>query len=91
MGCPPRLPRRAGRDVAGNLWTFWKWERSASHSWRIERDILFALTRKYVAKEPDVVTALLQRALAVALRMRDEDEQFIDREMLRLERGEAYA
>jgi len=44
-----------------------------------------------VAKEPDVVTALLQRALAVALRMRDEDEQFIDREMLRLERGEAYA
>jgi hypothetical protein len=70
---------------------FWKWERSASHSWRIERDILFALTRKNVAKEPDVVTALLQSALAVALRMRDEDEQFIDREMLRLERGEAYA
>jgi hypothetical protein len=52
---------------------------------------LYALTRKYVSKEPDVVTALLQRALAVAVRMREEAEQFNKREMLRLERGEAYA
>ena len=70
---------------------FWQWDRSVSHSWRIERDLLYALTRKYVSKEPDVVTALLQRALAVAGRMREEGEQFNEREMLRLERGEAYA
>jgi hypothetical protein len=70
---------------------FWHWDRSVSHSLRIERDILHALTRKYVSKEPDVVTALLRRALAVALRMREEAEKFNEREMFRLERGEAYA
>lgn len=87
----------AGRDgrsqeIFGPVFDpFWKWERNTSYAWRIERDVLFALTRKYVGKEPDAVTALLQRALAVAVRMREEGQQFDDREMLRLERGEAYA
>src|SRR5262249_45010959 len=80
------------REIFGPVFDpFWKWQRRFSYAWRIERDVLYALTRKYVAKEPDVVTALLQRALAVASRMREEGEQFGDREMLRLERGEAYA
>src|SRR5262245_901863 len=41
---------------------FWRWDRSVSHSWRIERDLLHALTRKYVSKEPDVVTRRSQIA-----------------------------
>lgn len=70
---------------------FRNWNRNVSNSWRIECDLSFALMRKYAGMEPNVVTALLQRALAVSVRMREEGEQFSPRDMLSLERSEAYA
>ena len=73
---------------------FLRWRPEISHASMVESNLEFALTLKYVDKDPGPCEALLDRALAIAERMRMEIDSWKHngpREQMRLERAEAYA
>ena len=82
------------RQLLGSAFDpFRDWRPDICYSWRVENDVTTALALKYIGQEPDVAAALLARALAVAERTRTDSQHghFSANDMLRLERGEAYA
>jgi len=72
---------------------FRDWNPAVCSSWQVEHDVECALALNYVGQDPEIASALLERAQAVAARIRDDSRQtkFFAHDMMRLERGEAYA
>jgi hypothetical protein len=73
---------------------FSQWRSDVSQASMIESNLEFALTLKYVDKDPELCEAFLDRAIAIAERMRSDIEawKYRDpREQMRLDRAEAYA
>jgi hypothetical protein len=73
---------------------FARWLSDVSHASMVERNLEYALTLKYVDKDPELCEAFLDRAIAVAERMRSEIEAWKragPSEQMRLDRAEAYA
>jgi hypothetical protein len=73
---------------------FLQWRPEFSHAAMVESNLEFALTLKYVDKDPELCEQFLDRALAIAERMRIEIDSWKHSgpdEQMRLERAEAYA
>jgi hypothetical protein len=73
---------------------FAQWRPGFSHAPMVDSDLEHALILKYVQKDPELCEAFLDRALAIAERMRSEIEAWKHDgplEQMRLDRGEAYA
>jgi hypothetical protein len=73
---------------------FLGWRRDVSHASMVEANLEYALTLKYVDKDPELCEAFLERATAIAEMALGEVDAWKHRdprELMLLERAEAYA